>query len=99
MVLTKWRGWARVNARQYLMDWDEIPRFGYPPGGDWPPRRTWGNRLSPLLVVPYGVLEFIVHVHRMRQMRPLRQVVRISAYWGLYAVLVQIYVVKYRYFE
>ena len=97
-VLPKWRGWARVQARQYLQPWDEIPRFGYPPGGDWPARRRWGNTLSPILIPAYGVLEFVAHLRRLRHMRPVWQIVRISAYWGLYAMMVQVYVAKYRYF-
>ena len=45
------------------------------------------------------MLEFVAHLRRLRHMRPVWQIVRISAYWGLYAMMVQVYVAKYRYFE
>lgn len=99
VVLPKWRRWARVHARQYLMEWSEIPQFGYPADTQWPARRVWGNRLSPLLIIPYGVLEFVAHLRKLQEMRPRWQVLRISAMWGVYAMLVQLYVVKYRYLK
>ena len=98
IVLPKWRRWARIQARQNLGDWNEIPRFGYPPEGDWPARRRWGNRLSPLLIPVYGILEFVAHLRRLRRMRPVWQIVRVSAYWGLYTMIVQTYIARYRYF-
>ena len=98
-LLRKWRRWAPIHAQVYLMRWQDIPQFGYPPDADWPARRVWGNRLSPLLVLPYGVLEFLTEAWTFRRMRPVKQVLRTAAVGGLYVLVVQAYVVKYRYFE
>ena len=81
------------------MRWQDIPQFGYPPDADWPARRVWGNRLSPLLVLPYG-----------RPRVPHRGLdvpadatgvadVRVAAVGGLYVLVVQACVVKYRYLD
>ena len=98
-LLRKWRRWAPIHAQVYLMRWQDIPQFGYPPDADWPARRVWGNRLSPLLVLPYGVLEFLTEAWTFRRLRPVRQVFRIAAVGGLYVLVVQAYVAKYRYLD
>jgi glycosyltransferase involved in cell wall biosynthesis len=98
-LLKKWRRYAPIHARVYLMRWQDIPQFGYPPDADWPARRVWGNRLSPLLVVPYGVLEFLSEAWALRRMRPLTQAVRVAAAGAVYVMVVQACVVKYRYLD
>jgi hypothetical protein len=98
-VRTKWKRLAPIHARFYLMRWQDIPQFGYAPGTEWPLRRKVGNVLSPLLIVPYGIAEFVADAWWLRRMRPFRQVLRISAYWGLNSMMVTAYVAKFMYFE
>ena len=95
----KWKRRARIHAQVYLMDWDDIPKFGYEPGSAWSRRRVWGNRLAPLLIVPYGVMELLAGISDLRRMRPAWRILQVAGVWALYAMLVQVYVVKYRFVE
>ncbi|MEI8105693.1 MAG: glycosyltransferase [Actinomycetes bacterium] len=99
ILLSKWRRYAPLHARVYLMRFQDIPQFGYAPDADWPARRVWGSRLSPLLFVPYGVLEFLSEAWEFRRMRPRRRVWRTAAIGGLYITVVMLYVARFRYLE
>jgi glycosyltransferase involved in cell wall biosynthesis len=96
-VLTKWRRWARINAREFLTPFDELPKFNWQGANDWPPRRRALNRLSPLLFLPYFPAVFLVTLWRERREHHLHENLRIALYQGLYAGMVQFYVAKYLY--
>lgn len=96
-VLTKWRRWARINAREFLMPFAELPKFNWEEPCDWPPRRRILNRLSPVLFLPYVPAVFLVHVWRERESYGIRENLHMAFYQGLYAGMVQLYVAKYLY--
>jgi glycosyltransferase involved in cell wall biosynthesis len=96
-VMTKWRRWARIQARQFLSDFDQVPKFNYPDMTDWPAYRKVANALSPLLIVPYGLATFALAVRSERNALPLSQNVRIATFMGIYNAMVQFYVARYLY--
>jgi glycosyltransferase involved in cell wall biosynthesis len=95
-VLTKWRRWARINAREFLMPYAEIPRFNWDGPADWPRRRRIVNRLAPLLFVPIVPVVFVLNLLRERGVYTLRENLRMSLGQGIYAGMVQFYVAKYQ---
>lgn len=97
-VLTKWRRWARINAREFVRPLAEVPRFNWQGPTDWPPRRRLLNRLSPLLFVPYVPAVLLVNLWRERGHYGPGENLKMSLYQGLYAGMVQFYVAKYTYF-
>jgi glycosyltransferase involved in cell wall biosynthesis len=96
-VLTKWRRWARINAREFLMPYADIPRFNWDGPTDWPARRRVLNRLSPLLFVPYAPAVFLVNIARERSVYGWRENMRMSLGQAIYAAMVQFYVARYLY--
>jgi glycosyltransferase involved in cell wall biosynthesis len=96
-VLTKWRRWARINAREFLMPFADLPKFNWEGPPDWPPRRRILNRLSPLLFLPHVPVVFLVNLWRERDAYGIRENLRMALYQGLYAGMVQFYVAKYTY--
>ncbi|MHB8240373.1 MAG: glycosyltransferase [Solirubrobacteraceae bacterium] len=97
-VLTKWRRWAKINAREFLTPFADLPKFNWQGTQDWPPRRRLLNKLSPLLFVPYVPIVFLVNVWRERDVYRLPENLRMSLYQGLYGGMVQFYVAKLMYF-
>jgi glycosyltransferase involved in cell wall biosynthesis len=97
-VLTKWRRWARINAREFLTPYAEIPRFNWDGPAQWPRRRRILNRLAPLLFVPFVPAVFVLNLLRERGVYTWRENVRMSLGQGLYAGMVQFYVAKYSLF-
>ncbi|HXP28927.1 MAG TPA: glycosyltransferase [Solirubrobacteraceae bacterium] len=93
-VLTKWRRWARINAREFTTPLSELPRFNWQGSTDWPPRRQLLNRLSPLLFLPYVPVVLLVNLWRERTVYGIGENLRMSLYQGLYAGMVQFYVAK-----
>lgn len=96
-VLTKWRRWAKINAREFLSSFDEIPKFNWEGAQDWPARRRVLNRLSPLLFIPYVPCVFAINLMRERGIYTLRENLRMSLGQGIYAGMVQFYVARYLY--
>jgi glycosyltransferase involved in cell wall biosynthesis len=94
-MLTKWRRWARINAREFLMPHSEIPRFNWDGPTQWPRRRAILNRLAPLLFVPVVPAVFALNLLRERGVYTWRENLRMSLGQGLYAGMVQFYVAKY----
>ncbi len=95
-VLTKWRRWARINAREFLMPYEQIPRFNWDGPTQWPRRRRIVNRLAPLLLVPIVPAVFVLNLLRERSVYSWRENVRMSAGQGIYAGMVQFYVARYQ---
>jgi glycosyltransferase involved in cell wall biosynthesis len=94
-VLTKWRRWARINAREFLTPLAEIPRFNWEEPVAWPPRRRILNRLAPLLFLPYMPVVFAINLARERGVYSWRENLRMSLGQAIYAGMVQFYVAKY----
>lgn len=97
-VLTKWRRWARINAREFLMPYAEIPKFNWDGPTQWPRRRHILNRLAPLLFGPYLPAVFAINLMRERGVYSWPENLRMSLGQGIYAAMVQFYVAKYVYF-
>ncbi len=97
LLLTKWRRWARIQAREYLGDLAELPRFNWEGTPAWPRRRKLLNRLSPLLFGLYAPAAFLQSMISSRAIYSLRVNLRISLYHGLLAAMTQLYVAKYLY--
>jgi glycosyltransferase involved in cell wall biosynthesis len=96
-VLTKWRRWARINAREFLMPYAQMPRFNWDGPLEWPRRRRVLNRLSPLLFLPYVPVVFLVNLARERSVYGWRENLRMSLGQAVYAGMVQFYVARYLY--
>ena len=96
-VITKWRRWARLNAREFLMEFADIPKFNWVSSTDWPRRRRILNRLSPLLFLAYVPAVFAVNVTRERGVYSWRENLRMSLGQAVYAGMVQFYVARYSY--
>jgi glycosyltransferase involved in cell wall biosynthesis len=96
-VLTKWRRWARINAREFLTPFAELPKFNWDGPADWPARRRILNRLAPLLFVPYVPAVFLLNLARERHVYSWRENLRMSAGQAAYAGMVQFYVARYMY--
>jgi glycosyltransferase involved in cell wall biosynthesis len=96
-VLTKWRRWARINAREFLMPYGQIPRFNWNGPNEWPRRRRILNRLSPLLFLPYVPVVFLVNIARERNVYGWRENLKMSLGQSIYAGMVQFYVARYLY--
>jgi glycosyltransferase involved in cell wall biosynthesis len=94
-VLTKWRRWARINAREFLMPFDAIPRFNWEGPSRWPRRRRILNRLAPLSFVAFVPAVFFINLLHERHEYSWRENLRMSLGQGLYAGMVQFYVAKY----
>jgi len=97
VLLTKWRRWARIQAREYLGDLAELPRFNWEGTPAWPRRRRILNRLSPVLFVLYAPAAFLENLIRSREIYGLRVNLRISFYHGVLAAMTQLYVARYLY--
>ena len=97
-ILTKWRRWARINAKEFLTPFAELPKFNWELASDWPRRRRVLNRLAPLLFLPYVPVVFVVNAARERGVYSWRENLRLSLGQAIYAGMVQFYVAKYTYF-
>jgi glycosyltransferase involved in cell wall biosynthesis len=95
-MLTKWRRWARIHARELTSDFSTLPKFNWDES-DWPARRRLLNRLSPVMVLPSVPLVFLVNVVRSRDVYSARENIRMARGQALYAGMVQFYVAKYVY--
>jgi glycosyltransferase involved in cell wall biosynthesis len=96
-VLTKWKRWAKINAAELLMPFEEIPKFNWDGPDDWGRRRRLLNRLSPLLFLPYMPVVTAVSIWRERNHVSVGRNVRMAVYQGIYASMVQWYVALYSY--
>ncbi len=96
-VMTKWRRWAKINARELVGELAELPRFNWNGPAEWSRRRRLLNRLSPLLFVPYVPVVLLVSFWNERDCTPPLRNLRMAFYQGLYAGMVQFYVAKYSY--
>ncbi len=98
-VLTKWRRWARIHAKELLTDFADLPKFNWQGPEEWPRQRHLLNRLSPLLCIPYLPVVMVINVWRERHFTPLVRNLRMAFYQGVYASMVQFYVAKYLYLD
>ena len=98
-VLTKWRRWAKIHARELITPFSQLPKFNWSGPEDWSARRKWLNRLSPLLVVLYVPAVLSLNVWRERKFVPIGRNLRMASYQAIYAAMVQFYVAKYLYIE
>jgi glycosyltransferase involved in cell wall biosynthesis len=96
-VFTKWRRWARINAREFLMSFAEIPKFNWDGPTEWPRRRKVLNRLAPVLFIPYVPAVFAINLAHERGVYSWRENLRMSLGQAFYAGMVQFYVAKYLY--
>jgi glycosyltransferase involved in cell wall biosynthesis len=96
-VLTKQRRWARINAREFLGELDDLPSFNWDGPPRWPARRHLLNRLSPVLFIPYVPAVFAISFARERGYYGLRENLRMAFSQAVYAGMVQFYVAKYLY--
>ena len=93
-MLTKWRRWAKVHARELTGPYADLPKFNWTGPDDWPWYRRPLNVLAPVLFVPY-VAAIFVHLLRLQPHELSgRQRMRIAFLNTCYAALVQVYVVR-----
>jgi glycosyltransferase involved in cell wall biosynthesis len=97
LLFGKWRRWARIQAREYLQDLEDLPRFNWQGTPSWPRRRRILNRLSPLLFPAYAPLTFVWNLLSARSVYSPRVNFRISLNHALLASMTQLYVAKYLY--
>jgi glycosyltransferase involved in cell wall biosynthesis len=96
-IATKWRAWARAQARAFVSDVDALPRWNYPGRVAWSSRRRLANRLSPLLVVPAALHTFLFVMWRERRHLTVRERVRFGASQALQRGMVTAYVAWFSY--
>jgi glycosyltransferase involved in cell wall biosynthesis len=96
-IATKWRRWARIQAREYLSEPSEAPSFNCPAGVRWTRRRRLANRLSPLLIVPAGLHTFLYVLRAERKHLRPREALWFALSQGLYRSMVTAYVAKLAY--
>jgi hypothetical protein len=96
-VLTKWRRSARIQARELLTDFADIPKFNWEGPSEWPRRRRLLNRLSPLVFLPSMPAVLVLNLARERGVYKWRENLRMSLGQAMYAGMLQFYVAKYRY--
>jgi glycosyltransferase involved in cell wall biosynthesis len=96
-TLTKWRGWARVGAREHLSPYSELPTFNWNGATEWSPRRRVLNHLSPLLFLAYAPAVFALELHNHRHELTPRRNVSMAFNYAVYAAMHQLYVAKYLY--
>jgi glycosyltransferase involved in cell wall biosynthesis len=96
-VFTKWRRRAKVQAKQFLTPFDQLPKFNWEGQQEWPRWRHVANALSPLLFVPYGLAHFALALARERDYYSPKENLRFAFYQGLYAGMCQFYVARFKY--
>jgi glycosyltransferase involved in cell wall biosynthesis len=97
-VFTKWKRWSKLHARQLVRPFAELPKFNYCGPDRWPLSRQVMNVLSPVLAVPNGLAHMVwAVVSAARQGVDVN--LRLAAYQGLYATMLQLYVAKYVYVD
>jgi glycosyltransferase involved in cell wall biosynthesis len=94
-MATKWRRWARIQARQLLSAYGEVPRFNVPATPRWPLRRRVLNLLSPVLVLPYGLAMFIIAFSPFGGWASFGENFRLALFSGVYGAMVEFYVAKF----
>jgi hypothetical protein len=97
-VAGKWRRWCRVQARELVEPFSDLPKFNYSGPDRWPWHRRLMNLLSPVLAVPNGIAHFVLGI--VKAARDGGEVdVRLAVYGGMYATILQLYVARYMYLE
>jgi glycosyltransferase involved in cell wall biosynthesis len=99
VIGTKWRAWAKIQARALLTPLEEIPKFNYRGPSHWPWWRGVVNRLSPVLIVPAALVRVAIALRRHRSDYTPLENVRFAVYQGIYAAMVQAYVAKILYVD
>lgn len=95
---TKYRHWCRIQARELVNPFSELPKFNYTGPNRWPWHRHIMNALSPLLAVPNGLAHFLL-VLRAASRDQSDVGVRLAFYQGVYATMLQFYVARCVYVE
>ena len=93
-VLTKWRRWAAIHARELTGPYEVLPKFNWDGPWDWPWWRRPLNVLSPVLFPAYLAAIFAQFLRSQPAELPPPQRLRIAALNTCYAALVQVYVVR-----
>jgi glycosyltransferase involved in cell wall biosynthesis len=96
-MMTKWRRWARVHARELTGAYADLPKFNWNGPWAWPWYRTWLNWLSPVLFGPYLFASFVNFTVKNRDGLGLRENLKISLANTAYSALVQFYVIQEMY--
>lgn len=95
---TKYRRWCRVQARELVSPFSELPQFNYSGPQRWPWWRRIVNALSPLWALPSGLLHFGL-VMRSAPEGERAVYAKLGMYQGLYAIMLQLYVARYTYLD
>jgi glycosyltransferase involved in cell wall biosynthesis len=96
-IATKWRHYARIQAREYTSDLSDVPCFNCPGELRWSRRRRIANRLSPLWVLPAALHSFLFVLRtERRHLGPLENL-RYAAITALSRAMVTAYVARFVY--
>jgi glycosyltransferase involved in cell wall biosynthesis len=97
-AFSKWRRWCRIQARELVEPFSELPKFNYSGPDHWPWRRRAMNVLSPVLALPNGAAHSLLAL--LDAIRARTEVdIRLAFFAGVYATMLQLYVARYLYFE
>jgi glycosyltransferase involved in cell wall biosynthesis len=96
-MATKWRHYARIQARQYTSDLSDVRCFNCPGELRWTRRRRIANLLSPLLVLPAALHSFAFILRTERRHLGLRENLRYAAISALSRAMVTAYVARFVY--
>jgi glycosyltransferase involved in cell wall biosynthesis len=93
-ILTKWRRWARVHARELTGPYEALPKFNWTGPWRWPWWRRPLNLLAPVLLPAYLGALFATFLRGNAGRLPVRENLRAAAFQTCYAALVQLYVIR-----
>lgn len=91
VMRSKWRRWARIQARELTGDFADIPKFNWE-AADWPRRRRLANWLAPLLLVPDALLTFATAFRRERRIHTFGFNAKLAASQAFYVAMVHAFV-------
>src|SRR5262249_8014632 len=91
-IATKWRQRARIQAREYLMDLNALPRFNYPGQVRWTKRRVWPHRPPPRPIVPPALHTFLFVISELRADLGLGRAIRFALTQAVYRGMVTAYI-------
>jgi hypothetical protein len=93
-MLTKWRRWGAVHARELTGPFADLPKFNWDGATEWPWWRRPLNLLAPFLFVPYVGASFLNFLRGQLGELPLGEAVRVAFVNTCYAAIVQLYVIR-----
>lgn len=95
-IARKWGPRARLQAREYLSDLNDLPRFNYPGAVRWTDRRRWMNRWAGVMIVPAALHTFYFVMRQLKREVGFGPRLRFAVTQGLYRAMVTAAIARQR---